>query len=240
MESDARQDSFGDYLKRFRMQREMAIETVAAKTRITVNCLRAMEENAHDRLPPRAYVKSFIRAYAGAVGADADLAMNLYLSDLELQATTRQQRMKRQAKLWAIRRVLMAVGLIASILLIVRYTDFFPASEPAPGIASPEDAALPSPAASETPSAEQYRSGEKTAEKLKLRVVALAHTWLKVIVDDQSARSYNLKPEDRLELEGTDSFNLMIGDANGLQIFFNDEPVKIFGSSGQVVNLKLP
>ena len=68
----------------------------------------------------------------------------------------------------------------------------------------------------------------------------MEHTWLKVIVDDQSARSYDLKPEDRLELEGTNNFNLMIGDANGLQIFFNDEPVKIFGSSGQVVNLKLP
>jgi hypothetical protein len=61
-----------------------------------------------------------------------------------------------------------------------------------------------------------------------------------VIVDGQNARSYDLKPEDRLELEGTSDFNLMIGNATGLQIFLNERPVKIFGSSGQVVSLKIP
>ena len=240
MESEAKQDSFGSYLKGFRMQREMAIETVAAITKITVNCLMAMEANAHDRLPPRAYVKSFIRVYADAVGADPDVATSLYLSDLELQAATRQQRLKRQAKLWALRRVLMAVGLITGILLIVRYTDLFPETPPSPSTAPPESTAREAPSTAAAPSAERYRPAENASEKLKLRVVAMEHTWLKVIVDDQSARSYDLKPEDRLELEGTNNFNLMIGDANGLQIFFNDEPVKIFGSSGQVVNLKLP
>ena len=77
-------------------------------------------------------------------------------------------------------------------------------------------------------------------EKLKLQVIAVEQTWLKVIVDGQNARSYDLKPEDRLELEGTDNFNLMIGNATGLQIFLNERPVKIFGNSGQVVSLKIP
>ena len=240
MESEAKQDSFGSYLKGFRVQREMAIETVAAKTKITVNCLKAIEENAHDRLPPRAYVKSFIRTYADAVGADADVAINLYLSDIELQAATRQQRLKRQAKLWAIRRGLMAVGLITIILLIVRYSDLFPESKPVTSTPSPERTTRASFSSQENQTEQRFPTDEKVAAKLKLRVVALERTWLKIIVDDQNVRSYNLKPEDRLELEGTDHFNLMIGDANGLQIFFNDEPVKIFGSSGQVVNLKLP
>jgi hypothetical protein len=63
---------------------------------------------------------------------------------------------------------------------------------------------------------------------------------LKVIVDGQNARSYNLKPEERLELEGTTNFNLMIGNATGLKIYLDERPVKIFGSSGQVVSLKIP
>jgi cytoskeletal protein RodZ len=218
----------------------MSIETVAVKTKITVNCLTAMEANAHDRLPPQAYVKSFIRAYADAVGADADMAMNLYLADLALQAATRQQRLKRQAKLGAIRRVLMAVGLIACILLVVRYSDLFPESTPSPDTAPAASPTPPAFSATENQTQQRHGADEKKSVKLKLQVVALAHTWLKVIVDDQHVRSYNLKPEDRLELEGTDNFNLMIGDANGLRIFFNDEPVNIFGSSGQVVNLKLP
>jgi hypothetical protein len=86
----------------------------------------------------------------------------------------------------------------------------------------------------------QHPSDEKPPQKLILKVVAVSQTWLKVIVDGQTVRSYHLKPEDRLELEGTKSFNLMIGDATGLQIFLNDRPVKIYGSKGQVVSLKIP
>jgi hypothetical protein len=81
---------------------------------------------------------------------------------------------------------------------------------------------------------------EPASQTLKLEVIAVEQTWLKVIVDGQRARSYNLKPEDRLELEGTNNFNLMIGNATGLKILLNDRPVKIFGNRGQVVSLKIP
>lgn len=240
MESDTNYDSFGSYLRDFRLKRELAIETIAAQTKITVDSLVAMEENAHDRLPPRAYVKSFIRAYAHAVGANADIAINLYLSDLELQAATRQQLMKRQAKLWAIRRTLMAVVAIAAILLLVRYTNVFFDPTLPPDTAVPEHTALPAPSTTGARSNGRPASEQEVVDKLKLRVIAVEQTWLKIIVDGQNARSYDLKPEDRLELEGNHNFNLMIGDANGLQIFLNEQPVKIFGSSGQVVSLKLP
>ena len=83
-------------------------------------------------------------------------------------------------------------------------------------------------------------SDEKSQKKLRLQIVAVEDTWLKIIVDGQNARSYNLKPEDRLELEGSMYFNVMIGNATGLKILLDEKPVKIFGSSGQVVSLKIP
>ena len=240
MESETTQDTFGSYLKRFRKNQNLAIETVAKNTKITVHCLRAMEENAHERLPPRAYVKSFIRAYAGAVGANADVAITLYLSDLELQATVEQKRLRRRAKLSAIRRTLMAVGVVAGILLLVRYTNFFPDPVTPQRPAALEQAAPPEPSAAGTAPARNRTAGATEKDKLTLQVLAVEQTWLKVIVDGQNARSYNLKPEDRLELEGSTNFNLMIGNATGLKIFLDGRPVKIFGSSGQVVSLKIP
>ena len=240
MEPETKQDSFGSYLKTFRTQRKMALETVAAKTKITISCLKAMEANAHDQLPPQAYIKSFIRVFADTVGADADVAMSLYRSDLELQAATRQQRLKRHAKLRVMRRTLVAFLVIVTILLVVRYTDFLPETNPTPTGDLPDRASQSSLTTGEDRTMQRHQSADKEKPPLKLRVVALQRTWIKIIVDDQNVRSYTLKPEDRLELEGTDHFNLMIGDANGLKIYFNDEPVNIFGSSGQVVNLKLP
>lgn len=240
MESETKQDHFGSYLKGFRLERDLAIETVARNTKIAVHCLRAMEENAHDRLPPRAYVKSFIRAYANAVGANADVAITLYLSDLELQATVEQKRLRRRAKLSAIRRTLMAVGVVAGILLLVRYTKIFPDQETQQRPAAPEQAVPPEPSAAGTATDRSRPPVAAQKANLTLQVLAVEQTWLKVIVDGHNARSYNLKPEDRLELEGATNFNLMIGNATGLKIFLDGHPVKIFGSSGQVVSLKLP
>lgn len=240
MESEDRQDSFGDYLKNVRIGRELPIETVAARTKITVNCLRAIEASAHDRLPPQAYVKSFIRAYADAVGADAEEAIRLYQADLSYLATTHRLWLKRQANLQTIRRVLLAAGVITSILLIVRYTDFFLPTNSSPNTAENEGVLMPASPALEEQTGRRFVTEQKEPVKLTLRVVATEETWLKVIVDDQNVRSYTLKPEDRLELEGTDSFNLMIGNASGLNVFLNGEPVNIYGGNGQVVNLKLP
>lgn len=240
MESETNQDSFGGYLKGFRMKQELAIQTVAEKTKIAVHCLKAIEENAHDRLPPRAYVKSFIRTYAHAVGANADVAVGLYLSEVEQQENAKQQSLRRRKKLGAVRRGIMAVGVIIGIVLLLRYTDFFMDPLPTPNTTVPEANVLPEPSATEVETAGSRPSVAKTQDKLKLKVVAVKQTWLKVIVDGQNARSYNLKPEDRLELEGTSNFNLMIGNATGLQIFLNEQPVKIYGSSDQVVSLKIP
>ncbi|WP_319404706.1 RodZ domain-containing protein [uncultured Desulfosarcina sp.] len=241
MESETNQDSFGGYLKGFRVKQELAIQTVAEKTKIAVHCLKAIEENAHDRLPPQAYVKSFIRTYAHAVGANADVAVGLYLSEVEQQEHAKQQSLRRRKKLGAVRRAIMAVGVIISILLLLRYSDFFMDPVPTPSTAAPKPNALPEPSATGVETADgSLPSVARTKDKLKLKVIAVKQTWLKVIVDGQNARSYNLKPEDRLELEGTHNFNLMIGNATGLQIFLNEQPVKIFGSSDQVVSLKIP
>ena len=240
MESETNKDTFGGYLKGFRLKQELAIETVAQRTRIAVHCLKAIEDNAHDRLPPRAYVRSFIRTYADDVGANTDVAVDLYLSDLEQQENAKQQKLRRRAKRQAVRRALMAVGIIISILLLLRYTDIFLNPAPPQRTEAPERIVLPEPSATGAEIAGSRLPAAKAQGKLKLQVIAVEQTWLKVIVDGQNARSYDLKPEDRLELEGTNNFNLMIGNATGLQIFLNERPVKIFGSSGQVVSLKIP
>lgn len=240
MESEATQagqDTFGGYLKAFRTEQDLSVEAVARKTKITVHCLKAMEADDLAHLPPRAYVKSFIRTYADAVGANADIALNLYLATLERQAHTRRQMLKRQAKMATLRRTLVAVGLITSILLLVRYTNLFFA--PHPSEAPPPDTMIDARSAMGEAGTEPPLAVGAT-EKLKLTVIAVEQTWIKVIVDGQNARSYELKPEERLELEGTTSFNLMIGNATGLKVFLNERPVKIYGSSGQVVSLKIP
>jgi len=77
-----------------------------------------------------------------------------------------------------------------------------------------------------------------TRQRIHIRVVE--DTWLKVIADSLSTSEYSLAPGDTLELEADREFNLLIGNATGIELTFNDDPVSIPGKTGQVVTIQLP
>lgn len=241
MESDTSRDTVGRYLQTSRLKTGLSISDVSRLTRITADCLTALEADDYAGLPPRAYVKSFIRNYARAVGINPDVGINLYLADLNRKDREARRRRKRQANLSVLRNILLVIGLTTSFLLLIRYTDILSLPHPPPGLLESKTApalrpfildqgAIPDPPI----------SPPETGDRHVLKVVAVEPTWLKVMIDGQSARSYDLKPEDRLELEGRRNFNLMIGSATGLRISLNGKPVEIYGSMGQIVSLKVP
>jgi hypothetical protein len=63
---------------------------------------------------------------------------------------------------------------------------------------------------------------------------------MKIIVDNQEPKEYNLRSGDQLEEEATRGYNLLIGNAAGLELKLNGEPIKISGKEGEVVNLQIP
>jgi cytoskeletal protein RodZ len=86
----------------------------------------------------------------------------------------------------------------------------------------------------------EEKESENQAEKYSLRLKALEKTWLKITVDDQSPNEFMLKPGDTLSKEANKEFQILLGNATGVEIFLNDKPVAINGRSGQVMTLILP
>jgi cytoskeletal protein RodZ len=74
----------------------------------------------------------------------------------------------------------------------------------------------------------------------RLEIKAIEETWLKIIVDNQRAQELTLKTGAVKQIEATTHFNLLIGNAGGVELTLNDTPVAVSGQSGQVVNLELP
>ena len=64
--------AFGRWLQQERELREVAPEEIAGSTRLSTAVIAALESGDEARMPPRAYVVGYLRAYAGAVGLDAD------------------------------------------------------------------------------------------------------------------------------------------------------------------------
>jgi|YNPBryantNP2012_1023418.scaffolds.fasta_scaffold25397_1 cytoskeleton protein RodZ len=88
-------EGFGPYLARERTLRNIRLEEIAAKTRISLQVLRALESEDWDALPARVYVRGFIRAYARHVGLDENevlLRYEDYMQSLDLlPALTRKK-----------------------------------------------------------------------------------------------------------------------------------------------------
>ena len=71
--------SFGEDLKKAREAKGVAIEAIAAATKITTRYLRAVEQERFDQLPGGVFRRSIVRSYARTAGLDEDLWVKRYL-----------------------------------------------------------------------------------------------------------------------------------------------------------------
>jgi len=73
-----------------------------------------------------------------------------------------------------------------------------------------------------------------------LRAETLARTWLHLMIDDSQELEYLLNPDEKHTWRAMSGFRLRIGNAAGLKLYLNDQPLKSLGESGEVVLLQLP
>src|SRR5882762_4172504 len=115
----------GATLREARMRARIDISEIESETKIRAKYLRALENEEWDLLPGPAYVKSFLRTYADALGLDSKLLLEEYklrherLSDVELQPIHPPSRRARPAPRGLPRG--WAIGLVVGALLVALY-----------------------------------------------------------------------------------------------------------------------
>ena len=73
----------GEILKQARTDQGISLATVAAKTKIQIKYIRAVEENEFDKLPAAAFVRGFIRGYSRVVGKDPESLLAIFRRDYD-------------------------------------------------------------------------------------------------------------------------------------------------------------
>ena len=206
------------------------------------------------------FVKGYLRAYARAIGADGDEVIRRYEASLESlrEASLYDEAISRSRRSFWKRFLILILLLIVLIVLSMGAVFFFQqtrynrGSRQTEGVDSPK--ADTAPEANSPKAAERELSDKSPAKAVPdlaadqerayqqhiLQVRANHATWVKVIVDGGKARRYNLNKDDHLVLEAKKDFNLLIGDARGVDLTINDTPYKILGKKGQVVTVQLP
>ena len=93
------------------------------------------------------------------------------------------------------------------------------------------------------PSGQQMPPPEVSTSELRpytLEIEATEWTWLEITVDKNSPFEVMLKPGERLVRNASKKVMMIVGNASGVNITFNDEPLGSLGRHGEVILLTLP
>jgi len=81
---------------------------------------------------------------------------------------------------------------------------------------------------------------ESAVPELTLKANIREKTWVKIIVDDNEPEEFMFNPGRHYEWKAKKGFELMIGNAGGIDLEFNGEAVAKPSTPGRVVRLTLP
>jgi hypothetical protein len=76
--------------------------------------------------------------------------------------------------------------------------------------------------------------------ELTLKINVKEMTWVRIFVDDQGPKEYMFRPGNHLEWKATKGFEILIGNAGGIDLEFSGTEIKNLGGHGKVVRLRLP
>lgn len=248
MNSKSTSLSFGGYLQSIRLDKGISLEEVSKETRIRLDNLLLIEKEDHENLPAKIFVKGFLRAYAKAIGADDKEALRRYeerYKSYQKVIHSEAALIQLRAGVWSNMRFVLGIIFCLIVLsvygaLTISNSSFIDKktshqmtkAKPVYG-----DQAVGS---SNADASVVLKNPDGQQEKLLLKVTAVKDTWMKVIVDGQSPEKFNLSAGDRLEFEAFSGFNLLVGDATGVNLLLNNKPYEITGEIDQAVNIQIP
>jgi cytoskeleton protein RodZ len=239
--------SVGRYLQALRLDRGIPLAEIASATRIGGPHLAALEADAFDELPAPVFVRGFIRAYCAFFETPADEALALYDREHGPTETVLPRAPTRSRGTWlghplALSGALLLIfggGLVALRLVggggpvPKRPTDPPPARDA--GVAStatpapPESSLVPA-----LPRAE-------AAGAQRLVVTAVEPTWIRVQADEGRPVDEMLEAGARREWTADTRFLLTVGNAGGIELQLNGQPMPRLGPRGAVIHrLSLP
>jgi len=244
--------SFGRYLQSCRKMNNLGLDDIAHDLKVGTSVLTTIENEDFSRMPDEVYAKGFLRGYSKIVNADEGRVIQNYLQRLQQfnQSVQSDFKLARENDLLWKKLTLSLV-----VMFLVMFLTIFV-------LARPEDQTLEKNNQKVTPadsrilthneavdfknnneSASSSEPATKTipaAETIRLSIITIEQTWMKIIIDNEKTREYTLRAGDHLEFEALRGYNLLIGNAAGIKLFANKIPIDIPGEKDKVVNINIP
>lgn len=227
-------ESLGKYLKREREDRKITLREVSKQIKVREQFLRAVEEDRRDLLPSVTYVKGFLSAYAKYLGLDPNEVILRYEAESQREPIIRPEVLPQKRRLWN-PKYLWTIGGVIIIGLITIYLLVSPSQPPVVPLPPKPEAKKTIPQAPPPPVSEKPPTlGEKG---ISLGVKAVERTWVSIQLDDQPVREATFQPGESFTYRAAKRIELILGNAGGLDMTFNEMQLEKVGKSGEVVTV---
>lgn len=109
--------------------------------------------------------------------------------------------------------------------------------EEEPVVAADEETTIPE---EQSPEPSDLKTAVSPSEEMALRIEAAEQAWMKIQLDQKEPFEALLKAGESYTVKAQTKFTLKIGNAGGVELFFNEKPLGNPGKPGEVVDLTLP
>ena len=237
-------DKVGQILQQKREGKGFCTADVAKILCFRKSIIEAIESANWDSLPHKVYVKGYTRKYASLLGANEEIepymtdkyqktAVDLPKDDNTIQEQKQKLHIPREifSKMPKIPKT--AFIYTAIVIVIVGFFVFD---------AMHKDQSATSKLENAVHVANNVNSREnipQITDTKKLMITCHERTWISVIIDGTEKKELMLKPEEVVMLNAKEKFDLLVGNAGGINIFLNGKDTGFTGEKGQVKKVTL-
>jgi cytoskeletal protein RodZ len=249
------EETVGEILFAARERLAQTLEFMSQETKIPKQTLQYLETDNYEALPAKVYAKSFLRAYATALGLDIQHILNKYEVqtgqthrskgdhwEIETEVVEEKLRSPNVLKRYVIPAVIVVALVILVVKLAGRKED---KAEPPRQIDLKQELLESKPATAEEPAARESEPAETPAEPMELNIVAnpTDSCWFDLmtvsIVEQQPETTINrftLPPGRARAFQATEEFYFIkVGNAGGFVMELNGSKLPTLGRKGKVI-----
>jgi hypothetical protein len=229
----------GKVLKTGREERHLSLQKISDVLFIRKRIIEAIEAGDWNALPHMVYVKGYVGQYASYLGIQHEIDEEL--NNVELNIT--EQKLPIIENLdtsgpgwWVTRR--KQVGFAAFAIVVLGFIVFQNIPRESNTFAPVyQGTSNPIRAVSGVPY--EVQGDIVVTESKKLIIVCQQRTWVRIVIDGSEKKEFMMNPEEVVVLNGKEGFDLLIGNAAGVKLFYNGKDTDFSGEEGEVRRINL-
>src|SRR5688572_26959346 len=234
----------GSALQKAREQAGFSLSDLAARTRIPLKTLRAIEANNFAEVPPGVFARAFIRTYAREVGIDPAAAVAEIRAmtdaaeeaasgtpqespvDDDLRSSSFDPELLRSRPDWGY--ALVAAALLITVISLNRTNADERTGAPAAAV-TPASTAVPI----------EPRAVATTGNGVRVELRANGLCWVRAVADGQTVVARVLQPGETQSVSAQRDIVLRVGDPAALSYSVNGKPGQPLGAARIPVTVRV-